>query len=140
MESSSNSIIKILKGSAISMITTLILLIIFSVLLTFTNINERTMPTVIIMITALSILLGSQITTLKIKKNGIINGMAVGGTYMITLYFISSIVSKNFSLNKYSIIMMATGLLIGGLGGMIGLIENNFCKNYWHFIKKGINY
>ncbi len=121
MESSSNSIIKILKGSAISMITTLILLIIFSVLLTFTNINERTMPTVIIMITALSILLGSQITTLKIKKNGIINGMAVGGTYMITLYFISSIVSKNFSLNKYSIIMMATGLLIGGLGGIIGV-------------------
>ena len=47
--------------------------------------------------------------------------MAVGGTYMITLYFISSIVSKNFSLNKYSIIMMATGLLIGGLGGMIGV-------------------
>ncbi len=121
MESSSNNIIKILKGSAISMITTLILLIIFSVLLTFTNINERTMPTVIIMITALSILLGSQITTLKIKKNGIINGMAVGGTYMITLYFISSIVSKNFSLNKYSIIMMATGLLIGGLGGIIGV-------------------
>lgn len=121
MESSSNNIIKILKGSAISMITTLILLIIFSVLLTFTNINERTMPTVIIMITALSILLGSQITTLKIKKNGIINGMAVGGTYMITLYFISSIVSKNFSFNKYSIIMMATGLLIGGLGGIIGV-------------------
>lgn len=121
MESSSNNIIKILKGSAISMITTLILLIIFSVLLRFTNINERTMPTVIIMITALSILLGSQITTLKIKKNGIINGMAVGGTYMITLYFISSIVSKNFSLNKYSIIMMATGLLIGGLGGIIGV-------------------
>lgn len=121
MESSSNSLIKILKGSAISMITTLILLIIFSVLLTFTNINERTMPTVIIMITALSILLGSQITTIKIKKNGIINGMAVGGTYMITLYFISSIVSKNFSFNKYSIIMMATGLLIGGLGGIIGV-------------------
>lgn len=121
MESSSNSIIKILKGSAISMITTLGLLIIFSVLLTFTNINERTIPTVIIMITALSILLGSQITTLKIKKNGIINGMAIGGTYMITLYFISSIVSKNFSLNKYSIIMMATGLLIGGLGGIIGV-------------------
>lgn len=121
MESSSNSIIKILKGSAISMITTLVLLIIFSVLLTFTNINERTIPTVIIMITALSILLGSQITTLKIKKNGIINGMAIGGTYMITLYFISSIVSKNFSLNKYSIIMMATGLLIGGLGGIIGV-------------------
>ena len=125
MESSSNNIIKILKGSAISMITTLILLIIFSVLLTFTNINERTMPTVIIMITALSILLGSQITTLKIKKNGIINGMAVGGTYMITLYFISSIVSKNFSLNKYSIIMMATSILIGGIGGIIGVNKAN---------------
>ena len=70
-ENNSNSVVRILKGSIISIITTLILLIIFSAMLTYTNINENTMPTVIIICTALSILIGSQIATSKIKKNGL---------------------------------------------------------------------
>ena len=123
-ESSSNNIIRILKGSLISIVTTLILLIIFSAILTYTNVNENVMPTVIIIVTALSILIGSQISTLKIKKNGIINGASVGIIYIVLLYLISSLVTKNFSLNNYSIIMMVTSLLIGGVGGVIGVNRN----------------
>jgi hypothetical protein len=37
------------------------------------------------------------------------------------LYIISSIISKNFSMNNYSIIMMATSIVLGGLGGIIGV-------------------
>lgn len=121
MESSSSSIIKILKGSVISVVTTIILLIIFSLFLTYTNINESTIPTVIIIITGLSILIGSQIATHNIKKNGIINGALVGIIYIICIYFLSSIVTKNFSLNNYAIIMIVVSLLIGGLGGIIGV-------------------
>ena len=120
-ESSSNNIIRILKGSLISFLTTLILLIIFSAVLTYTNVSESVTPTVIIIVTALSILIGSQISTSKIKKNGIINGASVGAIYILFLYLISSLVTKNFSLNNYSIIMMVTSLLIGGLGGIIGV-------------------
>ena len=72
---SSNSLISILKGTILSIFLTLILLIIFALLLTYTNINENTMPAVIIIATAISILVGSQITTGKIKRNGIINGI-----------------------------------------------------------------
>ena len=43
-ENNSNSVVRILKGSIISIITTLILLIIFSAMLTYTNINENTIP------------------------------------------------------------------------------------------------
>lgn len=120
-ENSSSSMVRILKGSAISIVVTLVLLIIFSAILTYTNINESTMPTVIIIATALSILIGSQITTTRIKKNGILNGALVGVIYIAFLYIISSIITKNFSLNNYSIIMMATSILIGGLGGIIGV-------------------
>ncbi len=88
-------------------------------MLTYSNINENSMPTVIIVVTALCILVGSQITTSKIKRNGIINGALVGAIYL-ALYLISSIISKDFSLNIYSIIMMATSILIGGIGGIIG--------------------
>lgn len=120
-ENNSNSIFDILKGTALSIVATLILLIIFSAILTYTSVNESTMPAVIIIVSALSILLSSQLTTAKIKKNGIVNGILVGGLYFAFLYIISSIISKNFSMNNYSIIMMATSIVLGGLGGIIGV-------------------
>ena len=120
-ENNPNSIVRILKGSIISIIVSLVLLIIYAALLTYTNINENTMPTVIIIVTALSMLIGSQITTSKIRKNGIFNGALVGIIYILFLYLISSIVTKKFSLNSYSIIMISTSIIIGGIGGIIGV-------------------
>jgi putative membrane protein (TIGR04086 family) len=120
-ENNSNGIVIILKGSLISIIATIVLLMIFATVLTYSNINENSMPTVIIVVTALCILVGSQITTSKIKRNGIVNGALVGAIYILALYLISSIISKDFSLNIYSIIMMATSILIGGIGGIIGV-------------------
>ena len=120
-ENNSNGIVIILKGSLISIIATIVLLMIFAAVLTYSNINENSMPTVIIVVTALCILIGSQITTSKIKRNGILNGALVGAIYILALYLISSIISKDFSLNIYSIIMMATSILIGGIGGIIGV-------------------
>jgi len=118
---SSNSLISILKGTILSIFLTLILLIIFALLLTYTNINENTMPAVIIIATAISILVGSQITTGKIKRNWIINGIIVGSLYIFILYILSSIITKDFSFSKYSIIMIITSVLIGGIGGIIGV-------------------
>lgn len=120
-ENSSNNIMRVFKGSAISIVVTLILLIIFAAILTYTNVNESTMPTVIIIITGLSILIGSEITTSRIKKNGIINGILVGIIYIALLYLISSITTKNFALNIYSLIMIVTSIIIGGIGGIIGV-------------------
>ena len=120
-ENTSKNFIKVLKGSVVSVIITLILLLIFSVLLTYTNIKESAIPTVIIAITALSILIGSQITTSSIKNNGISNGALRGGIYVACLYVVSSIISKNFSLNKYSIFLIAASLVTGALGGIIGV-------------------
>ena len=120
-ENNSYGIVIILKGTLISIIATIVLLMIFAAVLTYSNINENSMPTVIIVVTALCILIGSQITTSKIKRNGIVNGALVGAIYILALYLISSIISKDFSLNIYSIIMMATSILIGGIGGIIGV-------------------
>ena len=118
---SSNTIITVLKGSILSIVMSIVLLMIFAAVLTYTNINENTIPTIIIIITAVSILIGSQITTSHIKKNGIVNGILVGLIYVVFLYLLSSILSKNFSINSYAIIMIATSIVIGGLGGIIGV-------------------
>ena len=52
----SSNAVKILKGIIISCIITLILLFIFSILLTYTNLGENTIGPVIIGITGISIL------------------------------------------------------------------------------------
>ena len=117
----SNNIIKILKGSILAILISIILLVIFAIVLTYTNFNENMTPAVIIIITAISILIGSQITTSSIKKNGILNGIVVGLIYVLFLYLMSSTISKNFSLNNYAIIMIAVSVAIGGLGGIIGV-------------------
>lgn len=111
----------IAKGVGISLITTFILLIIFSILLTYTNISENTITPVIIIVTAISILIGSSIGNLKMQKNGILNGGAVGGIYIIILYLISSLLNWKFGLNLQSIIMIAVGIVFGILGGIVGV-------------------
>ena len=115
------TIINILKGVGISLIVTVIMLIIFSIILTYTNIQESAINPVIMIITAISILIGSSLGNIKIKKNGLINGGLIGGIYIIIIYLISSILNWRFSLNIQSIIMIITSVIFGILGGIIGV-------------------
>lgn len=110
----SDNIIKIGKGILISIILTLVLLLIFSIILTYSNnIPETTIPPVILIITGISILVGSSISTIKIKKNGIINGGMIGGIYILLIYLLSSILKTGFQFNVYSIIMIVASILAG---------------------------
>lgn len=116
-----NSIINIFRGVVIALITTVILLIIFSIILTYTNIQENVINPVIMIITAVSILIGSSIVNIKIKKNGLINGGIIGALYIITIYLISSLLNWKFSLEIQSIIMIGISIIFGILGGIIGV-------------------
>ncbi len=117
-----NNISIIAKGVIIAIIASMVLLLIFSAILTYTTISEGVSNPVIIIITAVSILIASQLSTRKIKKNGIINGGIIGGIYIITLYLISSIVTGNFSLGINAIIMIVASIIAGMFG------RYNWCK------------
>ena len=65
------SAIKILFGSGISFLISLVLLLAISIVLTYTNISENIITVSVIVISALSILIGSIISALNINKNGI---------------------------------------------------------------------
>lgn len=115
------TLINILKGVGISLISTVIMLIIFSIILTYTSINENVINPVIMIITAISILMGSSIGNIKIRKNGLINGGMIGVIYILLIYLISSILNWRFSLNIQSLIMIIVGIIFGILGGIIGV-------------------
>lgn len=116
-----NNIKRIVKGSVFAIVITLIGLLVYSIILSYTSIAESTIPVTIIIITAVSILIGSTISTSNIKKNGIINGVLVGLIYIGIIYLLSSIITGDFLLNTNSIIMIIASLLTGALGGIIGV-------------------
>lgn len=117
----SQNIMRVVKGSVASIFITLILLFIFAMLLTYTNIGENTINPVIIVITGISILIGSGISTLKIRKNGLLNGGLVGLIYILTIYLLSGITGSGFGVNVYTIIMMFVCAISGMIGGIIGV-------------------
>ncbi len=109
------------KGFIISLVLSIICILLYAVILVNSSIGENTIKPVIITITGISILIGSSISCLKIKKNGIINGILVGGLYFISIYILSSIAFCGFSFNLSSIIMIIIGMILGGFGGIIGV-------------------
>lgn len=119
--SKDKSSIKIIKGTVISIILSLILLTIYATLISYTSVSENTMVPVIITITGISILIGSSISSMHIKKQGMLNGALVGLIYMLTIYILSSIVLSSFELTLNSIIMILVGIGTGMVGGVIGV-------------------
>ena len=116
-----NNFIRIIKGSITSIILTVVILFVFALLLAYTNMPESIITPIVISTSGFSILIGSIISSLKIKKQGIINGGAVGFVYILTIYILSSIIQNDFGLNTSSIIMIVVAILVGALGGIIGV-------------------
>jgi len=121
VEKNNSTPIKIVKGLSISFLVTLVTIFIFSIILTYTNISEAIIPTVIIVLTFVSILIGTIISMKKASKNGLINGAIIGGTYVILLYIISSFLNTGFALNGYTIGMIISGIISGIIGGIIAV-------------------
>ncbi|MBD9159494.1 MAG: TIGR04086 family membrane protein [Clostridiales bacterium] len=122
LKTNNNATLKnVVKGILISFLITVILLFIYALFLTFTNIGENTITPVIIVCTAISILIGSSIGNHKIEKNGMANGAFIGGGYILVLYLTSSLLSANFSINFKTIIMMVVGIIFGIIGGIVGV-------------------
>ena len=115
------NIIRIIKGSLLAIIISVIFLTIFAVLLTYTSLSENSITPVVLAIVGLSILMGSYLSTKKIQQKGILNGAIVGIIYMLILYIVSSVILMDFSLNVSSFIMIGCGIVAGIIGGIIGV-------------------
>ncbi len=125
MEKENKFIKNIAKGIFISLIATIVFLLIFSIILTYSNVKEDIINPVIIIITAISILIGSSISSMKIGKNGLLNGGIIGGFYILIIYTISSVLNWEFGLNLQAIILIIVGIVFGILGGIIGVNKQN---------------
>lgn len=116
-----NNFVRVLTGSGVAIGLTLIILLIFALLLAYTDMSETIITPVVIVTSSISILMGSIMSSRKIRKQGLINGGFVGLIYILVIYLLSSMIQKDFGVNMYSIIMIIACILAGCLGGIIGV-------------------
>lgn len=116
-----NIFVLMLKGIAIAMGLTLIMILVLSIVLSFSNVSENVMMPTVIFISSFSILIGGFLVAKRMDSKGIVYGSAVGLTYMLILYLTSSFLNFNFSLNFNALIMIALGVLGGAIGGILGV-------------------
>ena len=115
-----NDLYAVLKGVVIAIALSIISIFIYAAVLVNTDVQENTIKPVLIIVTGICVLIGSSISGLIIKKNGLLTGICVGGIYFISLYILSSIALCGFYLNISSVIMIGVGMVLGAIGGVIG--------------------
>lgn len=112
---------RILLGVIISTVISVILLIIFSLLLVKSDINENCIDAGIMIITGISIFIGTFFSNIKLKKSGILNGLIASIIYIGILYILSSAINNNYMITSNSIYMILVGIALGVFGGIVGV-------------------
>lgn len=116
-----NKVKTIAKGVLLGYIITIISLIIYSAILAYTNVSEKSIPLVLFIIGLASVFIASSLTVIKIKKSGLKNGGLIGFCYVMILYVLSSFYGVGFSLTKYSILTIILYIFLGMFGGIVGV-------------------
>lgn len=110
-----------LKCITISFLISIILFILFAVIITFTDISEKSIPIVNSVIMIVSIAVGSMLLSSKISEKGWMNGAFLGVVYVIILMVLSKLMHNDFIFDLYVIIRLTVGVITGIIGGMIGV-------------------
>ena len=121
LASSDSNVLRMTKGLLLSFLVTILCLLLFSTVLTYSSVGENTIVPVSIIVTAISILIGTSFSMAKAKKNGMLYGGMVGFVYMLLLYLISSSFTGDFTITVTSGIMIGGAILAGAVGGIIGV-------------------
>jgi putative membrane protein (TIGR04086 family) len=115
------TLFSIAKGIIISYVITVPTFMLFALILTNTDFPEKYTSPVVVITTIISVLTAGSSATRGMKNKGWLNGCIIGFIYMFILYIISSMILKNFQIDKYVITMTIIGILTGAIGGIIGI-------------------
>lgn len=111
----------LLKGLLLSFIITIVLLLILSLLLTFTSIREARLPLFNNIVMVISIVVGSMYVAIKTKENGWLNGAILGLIYFFIVLLFNLIFFKSFDSNLLVISKLVLSTIMGLIGGIIGI-------------------
>ncbi len=111
----------ILKGTSIAYALTIFVFIIYAILLTYTDMTEENLNTVIMITVIVSVLISGFDTAKGVKSRGLLWGTTAGLVYSSIMILVGFCVVPNYEFSITSLINLILGLAGGGFGGIIGI-------------------
>jgi len=93
----------------------------YAMLLTYTDISERTLPMVVAITTLLSVMVAGFDAAKSAPSRGWLWGMGAGFVYVLIMAIIMIVALPTFSVDGRTFMTIAIGILGGGLGGVLGI-------------------
>ena len=109
------------KGILLAYITTLALVLVSSLLLTYSPIREEKTALLNTVVMIVSIAAGSIYLSGKVKEKGWINGGLLGILYYLILIMLNFLFLKTFELDGIFLAKLILASITGTIGGIIGI-------------------
>ena len=109
------------RGIFISYILTILVVVIYGLLITFTSVNESYVSTIALVTTAIACILSGFITALAAKGKGLIWGILAGVLYIMFIIFAGYMLTPDFEVSSKVLMTIVLAIAGGGLGGVLGI-------------------
>ena len=116
-----NKAISIFKGLGYAYIFTLIVILIYNALLTFTKMSSDSMGLIVSIITTFGAAFGGFYACKQIKEKGLLYGLLEGLIYIVFLIVLVFLAKENFSFEISMLYSVILTTVAGGIGGIIGV-------------------
>jgi len=117
--------LRFIMGVVIAYAITAVAFIATAIAITYTNLQESTVPMIVMLTCVLSVMVAGFDASRRAEKKGWLWGMAAGGVYAVILIIIITAVSGGFVMDSRKVMLTLLSLVGGGIGGVIGI---NFKK------------
>lgn len=109
------------KFLILSYIIAIVLLSLSSVIFAYTNINDSLINIFVFIIIVITNLIGSTLTSRKLKRRGLLVGLIFGVIYFLIIYLLTAILYTGFFVNKAVGLYLLMTSVSGIVGGVIGV-------------------
>lgn len=116
-----NSYLVMIKAIVMALVLSLILVIAYALLLSFTSLSDGTMSVVTQSITIISIAFSSIYAGKKIGNKGWIYGLVLGLAFIFILTPINIFMGQTINIDKFFAVKTLMGSTVGLIGGIIGV-------------------
>jgi len=110
-----------ITGVLIAYAITAIAFLAYALLITYTNMSERNLPTVVAITTLLSVMVAGFDAAKGAVQRGWLWGMGAGLAYVLIMAIIMVTVLPTFAVDGRTLLTIVLGIAGGGLGGILGI-------------------
>lgn len=115
------SIVAVVKNVAVTYLLMIVCLFVFAIVVTYTDFPDALVPSVVLVMTIVSVMLAGVLTARKNRSKGWLCGAVSGALYMLTLYILSCFAFRSADVGPDTLAMLAIGVFSGTFGGILGI-------------------